>query len=79
MTAKCANRKEKNKGKALNVAWDDDFAAESSGPESHDNWFENCVASIALSTTSSMHGSSNRESKSNEDLDSNDFSNNEKN
>lgn len=48
-TARCANRKEKKRGKAPNVAWDDDSDAESSGLDSPDNEFENCVTFMALS------------------------------
>ena len=37
--AKCANRKEKSKGKALNVSWEEDTDEEKSEPESPDNDF----------------------------------------
>lgn len=77
--AKCANRKEKSKGKALNMSWEEDTDEEKSEPESLDNDFKNCVAFMALSIVSSMQGSSDRESKSDDNSDSDNFSDDDKN
>ena len=69
----CANKKEKSNGKFFNVSWEDDTDEEKSEPESPDDDFKNCVAFMALSTVSSMQGSFDRESKSDENSDSDNF------
>ena len=74
VATKCANRKEISKGKALNVSWEEDTDEEKSEPESPDNDFKDCVAFMALSTVSSLQGSSDRESKSNDNSDSDNLS-----
>ena len=76
--AKCANRKEKSKDKALNVSWEEDTDEEKSEPESPDNDFKNCVAFMALSAVYSLHSSSDRESKSDDNSDSDNFSDDDK-
>eukprot|EP00268_Persea_americana_P034952 TRINITY_DN3454_c0_g1_i2.p1 TRINITY_DN3454_c0_g1~~TRINITY_DN3454_c0_g1_i2.p1 ORF type:complete len:227 (-),score=57.35 TRINITY_DN3454_c0_g1_i2:922-1602(-) len=76
--AKCANKKEKSKGQALNVSWEEDTDEEKSEPESPNNDFKNCVAFMALSTVSSLQGSSDRESKSNDNSDFDNFSDDDK-
>ena len=43
--AKCVNKKEKSKGKALNVSWEEDTDEEKSEPESPDNDFKNVLLS----------------------------------
>ena len=78
ITTKCANKKEKSKGKALNIAWEEDTDEEKSELESPNNEFKNCVSFIVVSTISSMQGSSNRESKSDENSDSDNFSDDDK-
>ena len=65
--AKCANRKEKSKGKALNVAWDEEFNKEVSKPDSPSSESGKFIFFMALSNTSSV-----QESKSEDDLDTND-------
>ena len=73
IAAKCANRKEKGKGKALNVSWEEDIDEDKSDPESPDNEFKTSVAFMALFIVSSMQGSSHRESKFDKTLDFDDF------
>ena len=60
------------------MSWEDDADEEKSEPESPDNDFKNCVVFMALSTISSMQGSSDRESKSNDNSDSDNFSDDDK-
>ena len=78
IAAKCANIKEKSKGKVLNVSWEEDTDGEKREPESPDNDFQNYVAFMALSTVSSMQGSSDKESKSDDNSDSDNLSDDDK-
>ncbi|XXG61691.1 hypothetical protein AAC387_Pa05g0236 [Persea americana] len=70
--AKCANRREKSKGKALNVAWDEESNEEESKPDSPSSESGKFIAFMALSNASSVH-----ESKSEDDLDINEISDKE--
>ena len=70
--AQCANRRDKSKGEALNVAWDEDSDEDVSEPDSPSSEFGKFIAFMAVSNTSSMQGS-----KSDEDLEINDFSDEE--
>lgn len=70
--AKCTNRKEKSKSKALNVAWDEESDEEVSEPDSSSSESGKFIAFMALFNASSM-----QESKSEDDLDINEISNEE--
>ena len=76
-TTKCTNWKEKIKGKALDISWENDYEEECSEPESPSRESGRCVAFMVLSNPSFMQGSFDRDSKSDEDIDLQDFSNNE--
>ena len=52
--AKCANCKEKSKGKALNVAWDEESNEEVSESDSASSESGKFIAFMALSNTSSV-------------------------
>ena len=56
------------------MSWEEDTDEEKSEPEYPDNDFKNCVAFMVLSIVSSMQGSSDRESKSYDYSDSDNFS-----
>lgn len=60
------------------MSWEEDTDEEKSEPESPDNDFKNCIAFMALSTVSSLQGSSDRESKSNDNSDSDNLSDDDK-
>lgn len=75
--AKCANRKEKCKGKALNVSWEEETQDEKSEPDSSSNDIGKFVVFIAMSNVSYVKGSFDEDSKSDEDKDLNDFSDQE--
>ena len=67
--AKCANRKSKSKGKALNVAWDEESDDEVSEPDLPSSESGKFIAFMTLSNASSV-----QESKSEDDLDINEIS-----
>ena len=70
--AQYANRRDKSKGKILNVAWDEDSNEDVSEPYSPSNESGKFIAFMGISNTSSMQGS-----KSDEDLEINEFSDEE--
>ena len=67
-----ANRKEKSRGKALNVAWDEEFDEKVSEPNSPSSESGKFIAFTTLSNTSFV-----LESKSADDLDTNEISDEE--
>ena len=60
----------------MNISWEDDSKEENREPESSSNESKRFVAFMARST-SLLQGSSDKDSKLDEDLDIHDFSNNE--
>ena len=70
--SKLANRKEKSKGKALHIALNEEYDEEVFEPDSPTSDSGKLVAFIALSNTSSV-----QESKSDDDLDINEFTDEE--
>lgn len=70
--SKCANRKEKNRSKALNVAWDENSDEDVSEPDSPSSKSGKFITFMALLNISSV-----QESKSEDDLDINQISDEE--
>lgn len=73
---KCANRKLKNKGRTLNATWSDDSSVYSDSSR-YDYEKSKFVSFMAITNASSVQGSSDQDSKSGEELDIHDSSDDE--